>query len=171
VKAIALAGAAVLVVAIGVVAIVTVGRDEGGRSELTAQERHGRALFNSGGCQRCHTLGATHAGGQVGPNLDTWAPWGIPPGVVASAVREGRSSVYSNATMPAGLLQGGDVDDVAAFVHRVTRDVARRRGGPPPLDWTPTVPQTRPRVPPAPAQTPPRSPQERTTTNAPVERR
>jgi mono/diheme cytochrome c family protein len=160
----AVAGVLVLVVLVGAIIAIVVTGDDGDDTQLTAQQRQGRELFTST-CRQCHTLRATHAVGQVGPNLDTWAPWGIPPGVVAGAVREGRASVTSNATMPAGLLQGPDVDDVAAFVHRVTKESAHRRGGPPPVDWTPRITRTQPEDRPARPQTPPRSPDERTTTN------
>jgi mono/diheme cytochrome c family protein len=162
----AILGAVVVVIAaVAVGTILLTRRDD--KSSLTSQERHGRALF-ADHCSGCHTLGAANAVGRVGPNLDTWAPWGIPPGVVAGAVSEGRQSVYGNAAMPANLVEGEAVDDVAAFVHRVTEDSARRRGGPPPLDWRPKIARTQPEDRPARPQTPPRSPDENTRTNAPA---
>jgi mono/diheme cytochrome c family protein len=156
VLAVVLSGLAVLVV-IAVVVVIHSGRNVDSES-LTAQERHGRELFVEN-CQHCHTLQAANAVGMVGPDLDHWAPWGIPPGVVQSAIRDGRSSVYSGASMPADLLLGDDVLDVSAFVHRATEDFANRRGGPPPLDWTPRITRTQPSTRPAPSGTPPRSPQ------------
>jgi mono/diheme cytochrome c family protein len=160
-----LGGAALVIAAIAVGTILLTHRDD--KSSLSGQERHGRALF-ADHCSSCHTLAAANAVGRVGPDLDTWAPWGVPPGVVAGAVRDGRQSVYGNAAMPANLVEGGAVDDVAAFVHRASEDSARRRGGPPPLDWHPKIPRTQPEQRPAPPQTPPRSPQENTATNAPA---
>lgn len=147
-----------LLVAIVAVVIVVILSDSADDPELSAREQHGRELFIRS-CARCHTLAATKAVGDVGPNLDTWTPWGIPRGVVAGAVRDGRRSVYSNARMPADLLTGRDVRDVAAFVATVTQQSAERRGGPPSLDWN-----RRPRREPVserppPRQTPSQSPQ------------
>jgi hypothetical protein len=156
----------VLGVAVGIAVIVVVivaGRHHGD-SSLNAQEQHGRQLFVKT-CQQCHRLQATHAVGRIGPDLDNWAPWGVPVGVVQSAVRDGRQSVYSGASMPPDLLLGDDARDVAAFVHRVTEQAADRRGGPPPLDWNPRITRTQPSTQPAQPSTPPRSPQEQTTTN------
>jgi mono/diheme cytochrome c family protein len=147
-----------------IVLVIASGRNAGSEG-LTAQERHGRELF-AGTCQQCHTLQATNAVGMVGPDLDTWAPWGIPPGVVQSAVRDGRASVYSGAVMPSDLLVGPDVVAVAAFVHRVTEEYQVQHGGPPPLDFTPRITRTQLQMRPARPGTPPQSLQENTTTNA-----
>jgi hypothetical protein len=168
VLAVALTGLLVVMVLAVIVVVIRSGRHHG-RSSLTAQERHGRELFVRT-CQQCHRLQATNAVGMVGPDLDHWAPWGIPTGVVESAVRDGRASVYSGASMPNDLLVGDDTRDVAAFVHRVTEQSAIRRGGPPSLNWNPRITRTQPETRPAPPQTPPRSPQERTTTNETPER-
>ncbi|MCW3003284.1 MAG: hypothetical protein JWQ20_2582 [Conexibacter sp.] len=123
-------GLAVLVLCGAAVAAVVDGSKS--KPPLNAQEQHGRQLFVQT-CQNCHTLAATRATGMVGPDLDTWAPWGVPPGVVAGAVREGRDGRYAH--MPAGLLTGPDAAAVAAFVARTSGDAARHRGGPPPLSW------------------------------------
>jgi mono/diheme cytochrome c family protein len=123
-------GGAVLVVAVAVVLVVTSGSRA--KPPLTAREQHGRQLFIRT-CQNCHTLRATKAIGMVGPDLDNWAPWGLPPGVVTGAIEEGRASAYRH--MPAGLLTRPEAASVAAFVSHVTHDEAVRRGGPPPLDW------------------------------------
>jgi mono/diheme cytochrome c family protein len=123
-------GGAVLVIAVAVVLVVTSGSRS--KAGLTAREQHGRQLFIHT-CQNCHMLRATRAVGMVGPNLDNWAPWGLPPGVVAGAIEEGRASAYRH--MPAGLLTRSEARSVAAFVSRVTHEDAVRRGGPPPLDW------------------------------------
>jgi mono/diheme cytochrome c family protein len=127
-----LVGVGLAVLFVAVAAALVVARRTPAGSGLSAEEQHGRGLF-TGSCQQCHTLQATRAVGKVGPNLDTWAPWGVPPGVVAGAVRDGRTGQYGR--MPARLLAGRDAADVAAFVSRVTGDAAARRGGPPPLDW------------------------------------
>jgi hypothetical protein len=81
--------------------------------KLTAQEENGRAIFGER-CASCHTLAAADANGKVGPNLDQLKP---PKALVVDAVERGRQR--GNGTMPAGVVQGDDVDDVAAFVAAV----------------------------------------------------
>lgn len=80
---------------------------------LTKQERDGRLIFGER-CGSCHTLAAAHANGKVGPNLDELMP---PAVLVADAVQRGRQR--GNGTMPAGVVQGEDVQAVAAFVAAV----------------------------------------------------
>jgi mono/diheme cytochrome c family protein len=81
--------------------------------ELTQQQQEGRAVFGER-CASCHTLAAARAAGKVGPNLDRLQP---PAGLVRDAVERGRQR--GSGTMPAGIVQGGDVDAVAAFVAAV----------------------------------------------------
>jgi mono/diheme cytochrome c family protein len=81
---------------------------------LTKGEEEGRQLFGEY-CNQCHTLKAADTVGRVGPNLDELRPT---YGIVASAVISGRQQ--GNGTMPAGLLQGEDVNKVACFVARAT---------------------------------------------------
>lgn len=81
--------------------------------DLTASEAHGRQLFIRN-CGVCHTLGAVHAVGKVGPNLDILRP---PAGLVRDAVQHGRARGHGQ--MPANLLQGDDLRSVAAFVAKV----------------------------------------------------
>jgi mono/diheme cytochrome c family protein len=80
---------------------------------LTKQEEHGREIFGRS-CASCHTLAAANANGKVGPNLDQLRP---PKAFVENAVVNGRQR--GNGTMPAGIVQGGDVSAVAAFVAAV----------------------------------------------------
>ncbi|MBV8065454.1 MAG: cytochrome c [Actinobacteria bacterium] len=40
----------------------------------SANAAAGAAVFKTAGCAGCHTLAAAHAGGQIGPNLDTLKP-------------------------------------------------------------------------------------------------
>jgi mono/diheme cytochrome c family protein len=82
----------------------------GATIDLTKQEQDGRAIFGER-CASCHTLAAADANGKVGPNLDQLQP---PDGLVVDAVERGRQR--GNGTMPAGIVQGPDVNAVAAFV-------------------------------------------------------
>lgn len=86
---------------------------EGTTIRLTKQEQAGRRIFGTR-CGSCHTLAAASASGKVGPNLDVLRP---PALLVESAVVNGRQR--GNGTMPAGIVQGGDVQAVAAFVAAV----------------------------------------------------
>ena len=81
-------------------------------SNLTAAEKHGRELFAQR-CTQCHTLAASNAVAQVGPNLDTLRP---PKALVLDALKNGRST--GNGQMAAGLSQGQDAEDVAAYVAK-----------------------------------------------------
>lgn len=88
-------------------------RVNGTTIELTQQEQDGRVIFGQR-CASCHTLAAADANGKVGPNLDQLKP---PEALVADAVERGRQR--GNGTMPAGIVQGEDVDAVSAFVAAV----------------------------------------------------
>jgi mono/diheme cytochrome c family protein len=111
---------AVLFVACGVAipTVVIAGNeddDEAGtaRVKLTPSEERGRQLFGQV-CQQCHVLKAANAVGQTGPDLDRLKP---PKALVLNTIVEGRAR--GQGTMPAGLYQGRDAEDVAAFVARV----------------------------------------------------
>ena len=81
-------------------------------SNLTAAEQHGRELFGRR-CTQCHTLAASKSAAQVGPNLDTLRP---PEELVLDAIKNGRSR--GSGQMAAGLYQGEDAEDVAAYVAK-----------------------------------------------------
>jgi mono/diheme cytochrome c family protein len=81
---------------------------------LTAAQEHGRALFGQR-CNQCHTLAAAKTVGQTGPNFNELRPT-YP--LIVDAVVNGRNR--GNGTMPAKLVEGGDVSDVACFVDRAT---------------------------------------------------
>jgi len=81
-------------------------------SNLTAAEKHGRELFGQR-CANCHTLKASNAVAQVGPNLDTLRP---PKNLVLDAIKNGRAK--GNGQMAADLVEGEDADDVAAYVAK-----------------------------------------------------
>src|SRR3954454_3964119 len=71
-------------------------------SNLTAAEQHGRELFGAR-CSQCHTLTASKAVAQVGPNLDQLRP---PKALVLDAIKNGRAN--GNGQMAAGLYSGQD---------------------------------------------------------------
>ena len=81
-------------------------------SNLTAAEQHGRELFGRR-CTQCHTLAASKSVAQVGPSLDTLRP---PKELVLDAIKNGRSR--GSGQMAAGLYQGEDAEDVAAYVAK-----------------------------------------------------
>jgi mono/diheme cytochrome c family protein len=81
-------------------------------SNLTAAEQHGRELFGNR-CAQCHTLTASKAVAQVGPNLDQLRP---PKELVLDAIKNGRSR--GSGQMAAGLYTGEDAEDVAAYVAK-----------------------------------------------------
>jgi mono/diheme cytochrome c family protein len=81
-------------------------------SNLTAAEMHGRELFGQR-CANCHTLKASNAIAEVGPNLDTRRP---NKEVVLNAIEEGRAA--GNGQMAAGLYTGEDAEDVASYVAK-----------------------------------------------------
>jgi alcohol dehydrogenase (cytochrome c) len=122
-----LGGFFAIVVVFGVIAALVLidnGNNASGRvgsgSDLTASEAHGRQLFATS-CATCHTLAASNAVGRVGPNLDVVAP---SKALVETFVKNGAAG--ANGMMPAGLYTGSDLEDVAAYVARVTHpDIAR----------------------------------------------
>jgi len=81
-------------------------------SNLTAAEKHGRELFGLR-CAQCHTLKASNAVAQVGPDLDQLRP---PKTLVLDAIKNGRAR--GNGQMAAGLYAGQDAEDVASYVAK-----------------------------------------------------
>jgi mono/diheme cytochrome c family protein len=84
-----------------------------GGPKLTDAQVRGRELF-ARNCSNCHTLAAANAVGKVGPNLDNLRP---PAALIIDAVTHGRAR--GQGQMPAGLLTGQDLKDVASFVATV----------------------------------------------------
>ena len=109
---------ALLVLGIGVPAAVIASVDnrndipQANVSNLTAAEQHGRELFGDR-CAQCHTLTASNAVAQVGPDLDQLRP---PKALVLDAIKNGRAR--GNGQMAAGLYAGQDAEDVAAYVAK-----------------------------------------------------
>jgi len=89
----------------------------------------GKKLFQQK-CGGCHTLAAAGASGTVGPNLDDSFAQARSEGFKESAIADivagqirypgqyptGSGPAYVLANMPANLVHGSQVDDVAAFV-------------------------------------------------------
>ncbi|MEA2147029.1 MAG: hypothetical protein QOG59_2616 [Solirubrobacteraceae bacterium] len=96
-----------------------------GGNKLTAAEKRGREIF-AFRCGFCHTLAAANAIGKVGPNLDSLRP---PASLVLNTINHGclpnpastssSESCLGQGVMPAGIIQGRDASDVAAFVAKV----------------------------------------------------
>jgi mono/diheme cytochrome c family protein len=61
----------------------------------------------------CHTLKASNAIAEIGPNLDQLRP---PKALVLDAIAKGRAN--GNGQMAAGLYTGQDAEDVANYVAK-----------------------------------------------------
>jgi mono/diheme cytochrome c family protein len=79
----------------------------------TSQIQTGKKLFRAT-CASCHTLAAVNARGVTGPNLDRIGA--LTRARVLSAIKIGGTG---QGRMPAGLLQGQNAVDVAAFLQAV----------------------------------------------------
>ena len=96
--------------AIGVVNSNDHAKSAPGGVDLNAAQTNGRGVFAKY-CSTCHTLKACNAVGKVGPNLDVLHP---PKGLILDAIAKGRAR--GQGQMPAGLVDGQDAQDVAAYV-------------------------------------------------------
>jgi mono/diheme cytochrome c family protein len=88
-------------------------------SNLTASEQHGRELFGLR-CTNCHTLKASNAIAEIGPNLDTLRP---PKALVLDAIANGRAK--GNGQMAANLYTGEDAEDVANYVAKAVGQTSK----------------------------------------------
>jgi mono/diheme cytochrome c family protein len=86
---------------------------EVGIDKLTSAQVSGRDLFAQR-CKICHSLRASNAVAQVGPNLDQLRP---PKALVLDAINKGRSR--GNGQMAAQLATGKDAQDIADYVSAV----------------------------------------------------
>jgi mono/diheme cytochrome c family protein len=84
-----------------------------GALQLSAQEQRGRQVFNTN-CVQCHTLAASNAVQQIGPDLDTLRP---PKALILDAIAKGRAR--GQGQMPDQLVTGPDAQAVAAYVAKV----------------------------------------------------
>jgi mono/diheme cytochrome c family protein len=108
-------------VAVPAVVIASRGTREGNSAQLSQDKlrdakpdvRNGRQLFIES-CAACHNLDAVNARGVTGPDLDKIGT--VTPARVESAIRIGGTG---QLRMPAGLLEGQNAKDVAAFVSSV----------------------------------------------------
>jgi mono/diheme cytochrome c family protein len=120
-RRVVVAAVAIVVVGLGVAVPLAVGLVNGddhaknapGGVDLSASEASGRATFAKY-CSTCHTLRASNAVGKVGPNLDVLHP---PKGLILDAIKNGRAR--GQGQMPAGVVDGQDAQDVAAYVVAV----------------------------------------------------
>lgn len=83
-------------------------------AEVSTEDEQERDLFVTN-CGACHTLAAAGTDGVVGPDLDYLL--GVIPNQkdrVLAAIEQG-----VDGRMPAGILQGGQAEQVADFVSRV----------------------------------------------------
>jgi mono/diheme cytochrome c family protein len=109
---------ALAVLGIGVPAAVIAAVDSGNDiptanvTNLTKAQKHGRELFGDR-CAACHTLAASNAVAQVGPNLDDLKPNAK---FVETTIKNGVSR--GSGQMPAGIYVGQDAQDVAAYVAK-----------------------------------------------------
>ena len=111
----------IVIIALGVAVPLAIGVVNGndhaknapGGVDLNAAQAGGRGVFSKY-CATCHTLKASNAVGKVGPNLDVLHP---PKGLILDAIAKGRAR--GQGQMPAGLVDGQDAQDVAAYVAAV----------------------------------------------------
>ena len=105
-------------IAVPAAVIAARGEAEGGVGSLRTEEaserlENGKQLFIAT-CKSCHNLDAVQARGVTGPDLDELG--GLDRERVLNAIENGGTG---QGRMPAGLLQGQDAEDVAAYVERV----------------------------------------------------
>src|SRR5690242_11355988 len=100
---VALAGLGVAVPAAVIAAVKNGSSDPAGAlRNMTASEKRGQKLFGQR-CAACHTLKASNAVAQVGPDLDDLAPNAK---LVRVTIKSGKSN--GNGQMPANLYTGQD---------------------------------------------------------------
>jgi mono/diheme cytochrome c family protein len=110
--------AAVCVIAIPYLALAKEGGEDAVPVEVESWDQDGKALF-ANNCGACHTLAAAGTDGVVGPNLDDLlAPGGTGTydGGYARAINAVTCGFGTPQRMPAGILQGDNAKEVAAFV-------------------------------------------------------
>jgi mono/diheme cytochrome c family protein len=92
-------------------------------TDLTASEQHGRELFGQR-CANCHTLKASNAIAEIGPDLDQLRP---NKALVLDALQKGRAN--GNGQMAANLYTGQDAEDVASYVAKAVGQTGQQGGG------------------------------------------
>jgi cbb3-type cytochrome c oxidase subunit III len=108
--------------------LLAAGCGTGGEAKGHPDISNGQKLFSGAAtCSSCHTLAAAGSSGTIGPNLDDAFRADKQQGfsenaienVVLDQIRLGSGSVTGGTPMPAGLVQGQDALDVAAYVASV----------------------------------------------------
>jgi mono/diheme cytochrome c family protein len=92
-------------------------------TDLTASEQHGRDLFGQR-CANCHTLKASNAIAEIGPDLDDIRP---NKALVLDALQKGRAN--GNGQMAANLYTGEDAEDVASYVAKAVGQAGQQQSG------------------------------------------
>jgi mono/diheme cytochrome c family protein len=131
-----------LIVLIGYLAFSKEGSEEASAVPVESADQDAQEMF-AVNCGTCHTLAAGGTDGVVGPNLDEIIPTQVaPPEGSADEVAEANEQAFSNAysralnavvcglggRMPAGILQGEDAQEVAAFVAAYAGQLAQDQG-------------------------------------------
>lgn len=129
--------AAICVIVIPYLALAKAGGEEAGPVVVKSYDEDGKALF-ANNCGSCHTLAAAGTDGVVGPKLDDVLGAG---GTATFEGSYGRALLavtcgFGGGRMPAGILQGENAEDVAAFVGAYAGQVGE---GDDPLADTRTV--------------------------------
>jgi mono/diheme cytochrome c family protein len=109
--------AAICLIVIPYLALAREGGGEAAPIEVESWDEDGKELFVNN-CGPCHTLAAAGTDGVVGPQLDDiLAPGGNATfeGNYARALNAVTCG-FGNGRMPAGILQGENAQEVAAFV-------------------------------------------------------
>jgi mono/diheme cytochrome c family protein len=125
--------AVICVVVIPFWALNTKGKESASPAPVASRDLGAQKLFQTN-CGVCHTLAAGGTDGQVGPNLDTLL---VPtPSTDAEGTFKGNySRVLSavtcgvNGRMPAGILQGAQAQEIAAFVAAYAGQVGGSSSG------------------------------------------
>jgi mono/diheme cytochrome c family protein len=109
--------AAICVIVIPYLAIAKEGEEDSGTVKVESWDTGGKELFVNN-CGACHTLAAAGTDGVVGPDLDDLLAAG---GTASFEGSYGRAIAAvtcgtPNGRMPAGILQGENAQQVAAFV-------------------------------------------------------
>ena len=117
--------ALVLVVVIPLWAFDKDGSLENSPEKVAKSDEYARSLFQTN-CGSCHTLARAGTDGVVGPDLDERLAGAAGPAMDDTAVAASESRVRNaivnglgEGAMPAGILQGEEVDIVSNFVARV----------------------------------------------------
>lgn len=84
-----------------------------GGVDLTSEQVEGRQLFAEH-CSTCHTLAASNAVGEVGPDLDRMRPT---EELTLNAIEEGRARGMGQ--MPSDVVTGAEAEAVASYVAAV----------------------------------------------------